>query len=409
MTTHFSPSSPCPLCPHCPLCKSSSLSLQPSTVNWQLFVLLINHLYPARLIKHQIKHLMLPHDNLSELFFLCQRHRLQLNHFQNRQERHNHRVPRRTRLKKLNQIHRILRACQNLRPQSRDHLRHGKLFVPQLDPRNFFLPLQDLLENFHQVHERNHQFAFGPFVVVKRFVRLRPNVFFNLLLLVQKLRRVFKFFVFHQALHQFRPRIAVRLFRPRQRIRRQKHFRLDVNQRSRHINKFRRHIHIQFFQFVQVIQVLRGDFRNLDVVNTHLLLSNQIQQQVEWTFVHRDLNFVGRFWRASFHSLLTACFRVLPRHLVSRRRHSLAFSFRVFSAYSASLRYLFPCITRRWPPACRCSQLPFSFSPTQTLLRVRAPSSLAQLPAPSSNRRPEFSERLSGRSPISRGVRGLGR
>jgi hypothetical protein len=43
---------------------------------FRLFVFLINLLNPARLIKRQIKHLVLPHQNLAKLFLLCQRHSL---------------------------------------------------------------------------------------------------------------------------------------------------------------------------------------------------------------------------------------------------------------------------------------------------------------------------------------------
>src|SRR5882724_7080576 len=272
----------------------------------RLFVLLINLLNPPALIKRQIKHLMLPHQNLPKLFLLRQRHCLQFHHLQHRQKRHNHCVPRRTSLKKLHQIHRIVRARQDLRPDLRDHLRHGKLFVPQLDPRHFLPPLQHLLEHSHQIHERNHQIALGPFVVVERLVRLRPYVLFNLLLLIQKLRRILEFLVFHQALHQVRPRIF-RLFRPGQRIRRQQHLRFDVDQRRRHINKFRRHIHVQLFQFVQVVEVLRRDLRNLNIVNIHLLLFDQIQQQVQRPLIHRYIDFVRRR-----HSLPS-----LPRSFIS--------------------------------------------------------------------------------------------
>src|SRR6267143_2273549 len=278
-----------------------------------LSIFFIHLLNPSALIKRQIKHLMLPHQNPPKLLLLRQRYRLQLHHLQHRQERHNHRVPRRTRLKKVHQIHRIVRARQNLRPDLRDHLRYRKLFVPQLDPRHFLPPLQHLLEHFHQIHQRNHQIALGPFVVIERLVRLRPHVLFNLLLLVQKLSRVLEFLVFHQALHQFRPRITRRVFRLPQRIRRQQHFRLDVNQRSRHINKFRRNIHVQLFQFVQILQILRRDFRNLYVVNIHLLLLNQIQQQVQWPLIHRYIYFVRR--RHSFLLFFLLCALCVLRDL----------------------------------------------------------------------------------------------
>src|SRR6267378_1957610 len=70
-----------------------------------------------------------------------------------------------------------------------------------------------------------------------------------------------------------------------------------------------------------------------------------------------------------------------------------------------SLSSLWPLRSQRHP--CKFP-LSSSYS-TRTLLRVRVPSSLAPRLAPYSNRHREFPERPSDCSPISHGVRGLGR
>ena len=109
-------------------------------------------------------------------------------------------MPRRAGLEKRNQVHAVFRARNDLRAQLHDHLSHGELLMLQLDSNGFLAPFQHLLENFYQVHERNDEFAFCAFIVVERFIGLRPDVLFDLLFLVEKLRCVFEFFVFDQAL-----------------------------------------------------------------------------------------------------------------------------------------------------------------------------------------------------------------
>ena len=126
-----------------------------------------------------------------------------------------------------------------------------------------------------------------PSSLYKRLVRLRPDVFFNLLLLVQELRGVLEFFVFDQTLDQFRARVTFRAFLCGERVGRQKHFRLDVDQSRGHINKVRRHVDVQLFQLVEIFEVLRGDQRNLNVVDIHFLLLDQIKKQVQRSLVQR--------------------------------------------------------------------------------------------------------------------------
>ena len=60
------------------------------------------------------------------------------------------------------------------------------------------MAFEDLLENADQIDQGNDQFAFGAFVVVEGFVGLGPDVFFDLLFLVEELRGVFEFFVFER-------------------------------------------------------------------------------------------------------------------------------------------------------------------------------------------------------------------
>src|ERR1035437_3199697 len=88
-----------------------------------------------------------------------------------------------------------------------------------------------------------------------------------------------------QPVDQFVPRIFLFL-RRRIRIARQEHFRLDVNQHRGHINKFGRHVHIEFANFLDVGQILRRDARDGNVINVDILLADQVQQQVERAFVN---------------------------------------------------------------------------------------------------------------------------
>ena len=102
--------------------------------------------------------------------------------------------------KELDEAEGVVFAGKNLRSELDDHLRDGKFFVAQIDARDFFAALEDLLENFYEIDERDHQVGIATFVVVEGFVGLGPDVFFDLLFLVEELRGVFEFFVFDEAL-----------------------------------------------------------------------------------------------------------------------------------------------------------------------------------------------------------------
>ena len=182
---------------------------------------------------------------------------------------------------------------EDLAAKLRDHLRNGEGLVLQLDARDFFFAFQDLLKHAHKIDERNDQFAFGAFVVVKRFVGLGPDVFFDLLLLVKKLRGVLEFFVLQEALDQFFARISGLLFRSGQGIGREQHFGFDVNQRGGHVDEFGGDVDVLHFELVQVVEILRSDFRDLNIVDIHFLLLDEVKQEVKRTFVERDVDAVG--------------------------------------------------------------------------------------------------------------------
>jgi hypothetical protein len=44
---------------------------------------------------------------------------------------------------------------------------------------------------------------------------------------------------------------------------------------------------------VEVIEILGSDFGDLDVVDVHFLLFDEVEQEVEGTFEERDVDFVG--------------------------------------------------------------------------------------------------------------------
>jgi hypothetical protein len=155
---------------------------------------------------------------------------LQLDHFEDGQEGDDHGVARRAGFEEADEINAGIVAGKDLAAQLGDHLSHGELFVLQLDAGDFFATFEDLLKNFDEIDQRDDEFAFGTFVVIKRFVGLGPDVLFDLLLLIEHLGRVFEFFVFEQALNEFFTRVGGLLFRRGERVGREEHFGFDVDE-----------------------------------------------------------------------------------------------------------------------------------------------------------------------------------
>src|ERR1700727_1496500 len=76
------------------------------------------------------------------------------------------------------------------------------------------------------------------------------------------------------------------LFGGRIRIARQQHFRLDVNQHGRHVNEIGGDVHIQLANLFDVCQILRSNLGDGNVVDIDVLLADEVEQQVERTFVN---------------------------------------------------------------------------------------------------------------------------
>ncbi len=66
-----------------------------------------------------------------------------------------------------------------------------------------------------------------------------------------------------------------------------------MNQRRGHVDEVGGNVDIEFFELVQVVEILLGDFGDGDVVNVHLLLADQIEQQVERTLVSGQIDAIG--------------------------------------------------------------------------------------------------------------------
>ena len=45
---------------------------------------------------------------------------------------------------------------------------------------------------------------------------------------------------------------------------------------------------------MEVVEILGSDFGDLDVVDVHFLLFDEVEQEVEGAFEERDVDFVGR-------------------------------------------------------------------------------------------------------------------
>ena len=68
-------------------------------------------------------------------------------------------------------------------------------------------------------------------------------------------------------------------------IGRKKHLRFDVNQLRSNDEKLGRDIHVQLLDQMQVRQILLRDLCDGNVVDVELLLTNQIQKEIERPFV----------------------------------------------------------------------------------------------------------------------------
>ena len=125
-------------------------------------------------------------------------------------QRADHGRARGARLEKRGQLDALLGGKQ-LRAEHLHHALHGPGIVAQLDLGDLLAPLQHLLEDAHQIDQRNRQLALSAFVVVERKIGLGPHVRFELLLLMEQLRGALELLVLDEAMHQIGARIDLLL------------------------------------------------------------------------------------------------------------------------------------------------------------------------------------------------------
>ena len=91
--------------------------------------------------------------------------------------------------------------------------------------------------------------------------------------------------MFQQLVDQFFARVVFRGVRVQLRIARQQHLALNVDQRRRHVHEVRTQLNIQRRRLFHVLQVLRGDLRDRNVLYVDFLLPNEVQKQIQRAFV----------------------------------------------------------------------------------------------------------------------------
>ena len=112
-------------------------------------------------------------------------------------------------------------------------------------------------------------------------LRIGPHRFFHHALLMQHFGGAFEPFVLQQPVDQLLARILFRDQLLQCRIARQQHFRLDLDQGRGHVDELGAQLDIHLRGASDVLEILRGNLRDGDVIDVDLLLADQVQQQVE--------------------------------------------------------------------------------------------------------------------------------
>src|SRR6185295_16058963 len=168
------------------------------------------------------------------------------------------------------------------REQLLDALLDRDLLRRQVDLRPRLRPLDDGAEGGDQAEEIDFDLRLRRLAgdLGDEPVGTRPLRAAQRLALVQQLGRRLELLVLEQAPHQRVARILFRIFLRRIRPR-QQHARLDVDQRGRHHQELSRDVEVQLLHQVDVLEVLRRDEGDRDVVDVDLVLLDEVQQQVE--------------------------------------------------------------------------------------------------------------------------------
>ena len=128
------------------------------------------------------------------------------------------------------------------------------------------------------------------------------NIFLLRLALLQLRGGVFELFVFDELADQLPARVFLLLVALGLDllVHRQQFAALDIHERRGHHEKLAGDFEVELAHQLDVLDELRGDLRQVDLVNVHLLLFHQVKEQVERAFEHLELDFVfchGLRWR----------------------------------------------------------------------------------------------------------------
>ncbi len=175
----------------------------------------------------------------------------------------------------------------------------------QIERRALLRPFDDRAKRVDQTEEINLDFGLGRLAGNRRDrpVRSRPLGAAERFPLVQQLGRRFELLVLEQPPDQRLAWILARIFLCGIGARQQRP-RLDVDQRGRHDQELTRHIQIHLLHQIDVLEVLVRDEGDRNVVDVHLMLLDEVQQQVERSFEVLQPNWVGfedRFELGLFH------------------------------------------------------------------------------------------------------------
>src|SRR5208282_4571819 len=227
---------------------------------------------------------MFSHQHFAEDVVLPHLNRLQPHQFEQRQKHADQRRPRRHIAEYLLQANGAILEGEPA-VQVLDHLADGYGLFVYFQNWPVARPVQDLLEGLDQVDHIGGKFGLGAFGVHELSDRwIAEHRVFNLLLLQKHLCRGFELFVLEQTVNELVARVFLRV-RGSQRIARQQHLRLDVNQHRSHVDELGGHVHVELADALDVSEILRGDFGDGNVVDVNVLLADQVEQQVKRAFV----------------------------------------------------------------------------------------------------------------------------
>jgi len=177
-----------------------------------------------------------------------------------------------------------------------DALLHGNLFRRQDHLRPLLRALHDRLKRVHQA-EQIHLELRLVFVARQRrdaLVGALPLRRAELLALVQQAGRRLELLVLEEATDERVARILFFAFDVGRGLgARQQHLRLDVDERGGHEQELAGDVEIQLLHQGDRVEVLRRDERDRDVVDAHLVLANEVQQQIERPLEVRQLDRKG--------------------------------------------------------------------------------------------------------------------